>query len=435
MIFIGAFFLLIVLLISGVPVIYSFGSAVILLSSTLRFSATAAFPTMYDKLSSVVLLSIPMFIMAGGIMEKGRIGDALIGFVQMFIGKVKGSLAIVAVVTSAVFGSISGSGAATLSCIGSIILPKMRDEKYNMGKAAAVICCAAPLGLLIPPSATQIIIAWIGNLSVLACFLSTVIPGIILTILISVTSYFMFRRDKPIIEAAALARQKKLTFAGDIKPRTIHAIPSLLMPFLILGGIYGGIMTPTEAAGVAVFYAIPVAIWIYKGTTLRELRKVFIHTATSTGVLLTMMAIMMVISQILVMENIPAVILELLSSVSENPKIILLMINIFLIFIGMVMDDCSGVMLVSVLLLPMARKLGVSPYTLSAIIGVNLGMGNITPPTAPFLYMASNLAKVDSVRIMKYCLIIIFFAYLPTLILTTYVPAVTTWLPKLVLGI
>lgn len=242
-------------------------------------------------------------------MEKGRIGDALIGFVEMFVGKVRGSLAIVACITSAIFGSISGSGAATLSCIGSIVFPKMRERHYNMSKAAAVVCCSAPLGLLIPPSATQIIIAWLGNLSVLACFLSTLIPGIILTILISVVSYFLFRNDPEIIENAKQAREQRLT-AKDYSARTKHAFPALLMPVIILGGIYAGIMTPTEAAAVAVFYAIPIAIWVYKGTTAKELRKTFIHTATATGTLLVMISIMMVVSQILVMNNLPASFLD-----------------------------------------------------------------------------------------------------------------------------
>lgn len=435
MIYVIAFLVLVALLIIGVPVVYGFGAAVIVLASTIRFSATIAFPTMYDKMASVVLLAIPMFIIAGGVMEKGKIGDALVGFVELFVGKIKGSLAIVAVVTSAVFGSISGSGAATLSCVGSIILPKMRERQYNMGKAAAVICCAAPLGLLIPPSATQIIIAWIGNLSVLACFLSTVIPGITLTILISIVSYFLFRKDRTIVDAAMTARMKKVTLRGEVLPRTKHALPALFMPVMILGSIHGGLMTPTEAAAVTVFYAIPVAVWVYKGTSLRELRNVFVQTATSTGTLMVMIAIMMVVSQILMMQNMPNKLFGVLTTISKNPTIILLMINVFLVLVGMIMDDASGVMLATTLMVPMANKLGVSPYTMSAIIGVNLGMGNITPPTAPFLYMTSSIAKIDSVRIMRHCFTIIFFAYIPTLLLTTYIPWFSTWLPSVVLGI
>ncbi|MEA4848154.1 MAG: TRAP transporter large permease [Clostridiaceae bacterium] len=429
------FVLIVILLILGVPVFYCFGTAALLYTVTLGYTALGTFPTMYGKLASVVLISIPMFIMAGGIMEKGRIGDALIGFVEMFLGKIKGCLAIVACVTSAIFGSISGSGAATLSCIGGMILPRMKAKGYDIGKSAAVICCSAPLGLLIPPSAGQIMIAWIGNLSVLACFLSTVIPGIILTILLSITSYFMFRKDPGPVKAYEESIANYSEMRRSRGARTKFAIPALFMPFMILGGIYGGIMTPTEAAAVAVFYCIPVSIWVYKGATFKDINNIFIKTAVATGTLMVMIAIMMVISQILVMENIPNMVFESMTSITDNPKVLLLIINIFMVFVGMIMDDCSGIMLCSTLLLPMISDLGVSPYTMSAIIGVNLGMGNITPPTAPFLYIASKIANVDSMQIMKYCFPFLIFGYVPTLILTTYVPVVTTWLPRVILGI
>lgn len=434
MIFLIAIVILLALLILGVPVVWGFGTAIIIMSLYTGFSGTAAFNTVFGKISSVVLLAIPMFIMAGGVMEKGKIGDALINFVELFVGKVRGNLAIVATVTSAVFGSISGSGAATLSCIGSIMFPKMRERGYDMGKAGAVVCCAAPLGLLIPPSATQIIIGWLGNLSVLACFMSTVIPGLILTTLISVVSFFLFKNDPQIIENQRIAKQQHLT-AKQAGQRTVTAIPALLMPVIILGSIYGGIMTPTEAAAVAVFYAVPVALFVYKGTNVKELSKTFVNTATSTGNLMVMISIMMIVSQILMMENVPSKVFALMTAVSENRYVIFLMINIFLILLGMVMDDTSGVMLVVTLLMPMAGDLGVSPYTLSAIIGVNMGMGNITPPTAPFLYMTSGIARVDTLKLMGPTLKILLFAYLPTLILTTYVPAVSTFLPHLVVGV
>lgn len=428
------FALLVILLILGVPVVFCFGSVIILYSVSFGFTALGLFPTMYGKLASVVLLSIPMFIMAGGVMEKGKIGDALIDFIEIFFGKIKGCLAVISVVTCGVFGSICGSGAATLSCIGSIMLPKMRDKKYPMEKAAAIVCCSAPLGLLIPPSSGQIVVAWCGNLSVLACFLSTVVPGVILIILLSLVSYFLMKNDPNIEENDEI---KAASFAGMLKiakPKTIHAAPALLMPVLILGGIYGGVMTPTEAAGVAVFYAVPVAVWIYKGTSLRELKAVFVSTATTTGVVMVMCALIMVLSQILLMQNVPMVVLDLFTAVSTNKYVILLMINLFLVFIGMIMDDTCGLMLCTPLLLPIVTELGISPYQFSAIIGVNLGMGNITPPTAPFLYLSSKIAGVNSARVIKYSLILIVFAYVPTLLLTTYIPQVATFLPRLFLG-
>ena len=425
------FLLLIVLLILGVPVAYCFTSVIIILAFAHGYTPLGLFPTMYGKLSSVILLAIPLFIMAGGIMCKGKIGDVLVNLIQLFLGRIRGSLAIVSVIACGVFGSICGSGAATLSCIGAIMLPKMREQQYPMDKAAAIICCSAPLGLLIPPSASQILVAWCGNLSVLACFLSTVIPGIILMFLLSVTSYFMLRRD-PTIQITG-EKMSGEAFAAALKKKTFTAAPALLMPFIILGGIYGGIMTPTEAAGVAVFYAIPVAVFIYRGITLKQLKDVLISTGTTTGIIMLMCALIMVLSQILVMENVPTKVLDIFTSISENKYVLLLMVNLFLIFIGMIMDDTCGVMLCTPLLLPLFYKMGVDPYQFAAIIGVNLGMGNITPPTAPFIYISSQLAGVNSARTIRHSLVLILFAYVPTLALTTYVPVVATFLPNLFL--
>ena len=426
-----AFFLLLILLVVGIPVPFAFAAPVILLSVSLGYEPSFLFPTAYTKLSGVVLLAIPLFILAGGIMEKGKIGDHLVGFIDLFFGRVKGSLAIISVVASAVFGSICGSGAATLSCIGSILAPKMRENKYPMGIAASVLCCSAPLGLLIPPSAIQILYAWSGQLSILACFLSTVLPGIMLTILLSVGSWIMLRKSTGL---ALNPRIEKKDMGRVVIKRTKSAVPALLMPFIILGGIYGGFMTPTEAAAVSVIYAIPVAMYIYRGINLNGLKNTFIETATTTGVIMAMLALIMMLSRILLMEDVPDKLMTLLLFVSDNPIIIMLMINVFMVIIGMIMDDVSGTLLITPLLLPIVMDIGISPYHFAAILGVNLGMGNITPPTAPFMYLGGRICNVNTSEMIKPCLFLICFAYIPTLLVTTYVPAMATFLPELILG-
>lgn len=337
-----------------------------------------------------------------------------------------------ATVSCAVFGSICGSGAATLSCIGTIMTPKMRERKYPMGVCAAVLCCAAPIGMLIPPSSIQILFAWAGNLSVLACFLSTVIPGIILTTLISIVSWVLCRNNKEIVVTEQVTRKEWLS---NTKKSTVRAIPALVMPVMVLGGIYGGLMTPSEAAGVACIYAIFASVYIYRAVKLGELKGVFLDTATTTGVIMVMLAVIMVLSRIFVQENIPDTILNALLSISDNKYVILLIINLFLVIIGMVMDDVSGTLLCAPILIPIAIGLGVSPYHMAAILGVNLGMGNVTPPTAPFLYLSSRICNVSTKHILMPSLYIIVFAYIPTIIITTYFPWVALWLPKLILGI
>ena len=232
-------------------------------------------PVGYSKINTTVLLAIPLFILSGGIIERGKLGKALTDFVQIFVGKVKGGLGMVAVIASAVFGAISGSAAATLSCIGSIMYPKLEEAHYDKGFAASLIANASPLGLLIPPSSIQIMFAWVTGQSVLACFLATIVPGIILATLLCIINYFECKNNKDYCEYNAKRLQAAISEPEvPIMKRFGAAFPALLMPVIILGGIYSGIMTPTEAAAVAVIYAIPIGFFVYKGLTMNGLKNV-----------------------------------------------------------------------------------------------------------------------------------------------------------------
>lgn len=425
------FVILVGLLVAGVPIPFSFGGAILYLIFVLGFDPSSLFATSYTQLSSVTLLAIPLFILAGGVMEKGRIGEALVNWINCFVGRIKGGLACVATIASAVFGAICGSGAATLSCIGSVMAPQMKEKKYPMGVAAAVACCAAPLGLLIPPSAMQILVAWTLNVSVLACFLSTVVPGIILTILLCIGSIILLRKDESIVTEEKISGAE---WAGMFGRRSKTAIPALLMPVIILGGIYSGIMTATESAGIAVIYAVPVSMFIYRRLTLKELGETMKNTAVTTGVVMCMIGIVMMMSRLLTQANLPQSIMHLLLGVSDNKYVILLMINIFLIILGMVMDDASATLLAAPILFPIITSLGISPYQFAAILGVNIGMGNITPPSAPFLYLSARIFGTDTGKVIKPALFLMLVGYLPTLVLTTLIPEVSLWLPRLIMG-
>ena len=297
-----AFILLVVLILLGAPVPACFGGAVMFLMFTLGYDGNMLLNTAYNSLNAYNLLAIPLFIMAGGIMEKGNIGEALVGWITMFFGRVRASLAIVTSVVSAIFGSVCGSGAATLSCIGSMVAPRMREKNYPMAIGASVSVCAAPLGLLIPPSAMQILYAFLTQKSVLGCFLAIVIPGIILCILIAISGWFLMRNDENIIREEPLPKGQR---GKIVAKRTVHAVPALLMPFIILGGIYGGIMTATEAAAVSIIYSIPVSMWIYKGMKARDMKKVFTDTACTTGVVMVMVGFVMMFARVLTLEKFP----------------------------------------------------------------------------------------------------------------------------------
>ena len=416
-------------LILGMSVPLAFGLTMIYLAWAGGHDVTTLLPSGHWRMNALVLLAIPLFIMAGGLMERGKIAAPLVALAELFVGRIRGGLSAAAIVASAVFGSISGSASATLTCIGSIMTPRLREAGYPRGISAAIIANSAPLGLLIPPSAIQIIYAWVTRQSVLQCFLATVVPGLILVCLLIIVNLAMLRKHRGI---KTLPPSENI--AADLTRKSWKAFPALLMPVIILGGIYGGIMTPTEAAGIAVIYAIPVGFFIYKGLTPKNFVAALIDTATTTGVVMVMFFMVMIVSRMLIFEDIPGIAQDLIFSVSENPIVIMIMINVVLILIGMLMDDVSGILLGAPLLFPIVTELGIDPIQFAAIIGVNLGMGNITPPTAPLLYLGARVGRAPVNEMIGPSLIMIAFAWLPTLLITTYVPEVSLWLPNLLLG-
>ena len=427
MLIIACLVVLCVLLVIGVSVPLAFGAVLILIALFGGHEVSGFLPAGHWKMNTVVLLAIPLFILAGGIMERGKIAAPLVAIAELLVGRIKGGLTTAAVFACAIFGSISGSAAATLTCIGSIMMPHLRRANYPEGIASALIVSACPLGLLIPPSTSQILYAWVTQQSVLKCFLSTVIPGLILVILLSLVNFVLLRN----VKGMQLA-EKPDNFILEFGVRSWRAFPALLMPAFILGGIYGGVMTPTEAAGVAVIYAIPVGFFVYKGLNRENFWVGLRESAITIGVVMVMVFTVVIVSRFLIFEDIPGLAKALVFSVSENPVVILLMVNLVMILIGMVMDDISGLLLSAPLLLPIVTSVGMDPIHFAAVLGVNLGMANITPPTAPLLYLGSRVCGTPVNKMIKPTLIMILFAWLPTLMITTFLPATALWLPDLV---
>ncbi|SMX43911.1 TRAP transporter large permease [Maliponia aquimaris] len=429
MIITGSLAIVCVMLLLGVSVYVAFGAVLIFIAIVGDQSISGYLPTGSTGIRSLVLLAIPLFMIAGGIMERGRIAAPLVALAEMFIGHIKGGLSAAGVLACGVFGSISGSANATLTCIGGIMMPHLKTANYPRGQSAALIVSASPLGLLIPPSSSHILYGWVAQQHVLKCFLSTVLPAIILITLLIVTNQYMLRKyhniqltDRPKPFLPTFARQGRL--AG----------PALMMPIIILGGIYGGIMTPTEAAGIAVVYAIPVAIYFYRGLTWRTLAQTIQTSGVTIGVVMVMIFMVLIVSDNLIAQGAPDLAKKMVYSVSDNPIVILLMINVVMILIGMLMDDISGLLLATPILLPIAQSTGMDPIHFAAVIGVNLGMANITPPTAPLLYLGAQVCDVPVSKMLWPTLVFIVFAWLPTLMLTTFIPELALWLPELLLG-
>lgn len=429
MIIAGSLIIICGMLLLGVSVYVAFGAVLMFLAVMGGHDVTGYLPSGSTKLRSLILLAIPLFMIAGTVMERGKIAAPLVGLAELFVGHLKGGLSAATVLACGVFGSISGAANATLTCIGSIMMPHLRKANYPSGQSAALIVCASPLGLLIPPSANHILYGWVAQQSVLKCFLSTVLPALILITLLIIVNQFMLRKHDDII---LLERPKE--FRMVFRQKATLAFPALLMPLIILGGIYGGIMTPTEAAGVAVVYAIPVAIYIYRGLTWRTLVEAMTDAGVIIGVVMIMIFMVLIVSKFLIFEDIPNIAKDLVYSVSDNPIVILLMVNLVMILIGMLMDDISGLLLSTPILLPIVTGVGMDPIHFAAVLGVNLGMANITPPTAPLLYLGSKITKTPVSSMLLPTLTFIGFAWLPTLALTTFVPELALWLPELLLG-
>ncbi len=386
----------------------------------------------YNKTNSILLLTIPLFVLAGAIMDKGGIGEKLISTVEKFVGKIKGGLGIVTVVACAVFGAVSGSSSATLSCIGSIMVPRLKENGYPDGLIGALLASSGVLGILIPPSMLMILYAWSSGESVLACFLATVLPGILLIILFSLVNLFYAKRNPNIKVYDRVLENAKLKEEVKNKKKSGNsAIPALIMPLIILGTIYGGVLTATEAAAVAVIYAVPVGILYYKRINGTVLKESLIKAGETAGVIMVMLFSVQILSRLYVSENLPGMILNFLTSISDEKVVILIMVNLFMVVLGMLMDDCSATILAAPILLPVVTAIGVSPIHFAAILGVNIGMANVTPPTAPLLYLSGRISGAQVKDMLKPDLAIICCAWIPTLILTTYVPAFGMFLPTL----
>ena len=411
----------------GVPVPFAFLVSAIYFFITGDYSSSFMIPAGANKLGSVLLFCIPLFILSGSIIERGKIGDKLVNLVEPLAARIKGGLGVVAVVACAIFGSVTGSGSATLSCIGSIMFPKLQEAGYPNGHSAALLASSCILGMLIPPSGIMIIYAWLGGQSVLACFLSTVLPGIILTSLFGIINCYLLKNNKNV--------RVNISNIKTSRKNRIEALPALFLPVIVLGGIYSGVMTPTEASGVAVLYAVIIGMFYYKTVSWLVLKDSIINSSITTGSIMFMLFCIMILSRVYIMEDLPDKILNIMRNVSNNKYILLLMINIFMIIIGMLMDDVSGVLLCTPLLVPIVVSIGVHPVHFAAILAVNLGMGNVTPPCAPMLYLSGSIGDATIDQMMRPTLWLIFGGWLPTLVVTTLFPQLSMFLPRLILGI
>lgn len=419
--------ILVGLLAFGTPLPFCFGGALMyVVLCTDIGSMSGMFLWGFEQLVNPVLLCIPLFVFAGALMSESGIADALLRLCDLVMGRFRGALGAVAVFTCAIIGAISGSGLTGVAATGPLLIPRMVSQGYDRAYATALIANASVLGLLIPPSINMVVYGWVTETSILACFLSTLVPGVLLMVVFCIANWFYAKRKVIPVSKIPFAKTVK-----ELPSATLAAFPALLMPVIILGGIYGGIMTPTESAAVAAAYAIPVGFMIYHGLKGGGVVKAATDSATAVGSIMVMILFGLMLSQQFVFGGLPQELAGFLLSVTDNKIVLLLLINAVLIFVGMIMNDATGILLMAPLLLPLTKAIGINPVHFAAIIGVNLAMGTLTPPFAGILYFSMRIGQVEFARIIKPITILLCIGYLPMCFIVTFCEPLALWLPRL----
>ena len=422
-----AFAVLVILLTLGVPLPFCFGGGLMVMALIGGTTMKGMMLWGFSQFTNPILLALPLFVFAGILMSESGIAGALLKFVNVFVGRIRGGLGVVAAVSCAIIGAISGSGLTGIAAIGPLLIPEMEKHGYPRGFATALVANSSILGLLIPPSVTMIVYGWVTDTSILACFLSTVGAGLLIMFNFAIINLVMARKFPLVLEPAKpLSEMMK-----EGVERTSYAVPALIMPIIILGGIYGGVMTPTEAASVAVIYSIPVGFLVYKGLDLKSFLKCGKESATSIGAILIMVLFSLMLSQMYVMESVPQKLVGVIFEITENKILLLILINLFLFLIGMIVNDITAIILTAPLLLPLMEAIGISPIQFAAIMGVNTAMGGVTPPYASILYLGARIGKVSFAEIIKPAMILILFGYVPVVFLVSFWPDLSLYLPRL----
>ncbi len=410
----------------GVPVAYSIGLST-LATMLVSFESLPAFATMAQRmatgLESFSLLAIPFFILAGQLMNSGGIAIRLIEFAKVMVGRLPGGLAFVNVMANMLFGAISGSAAASASAIGSIMGPQMKKEGYDENFSAAINITSATTGLVIPPSNILIVYSLAsGGVSIAALFMAGYVPGILTGIaLMLVGGVIAYRKKYPVGETIGFK-------AAVVK--FFDAIPSLLLLVIVIGGIIAGYFTATEASAIAVVYCLILA-FIYKEITWKDVPNILIKTVKTTGIVMLLIATSIALSWVLSFENIPQTVSDGLLSLSSDPFVILIMINLILLFVGIFMDMTPAVLIFTPIFLPIVTtQLGLDPIHFGIIMILNLNIGLCTPPVGSVLFIGCSVANLKIQDVIK-PLIPFFIAMIVVLMIITFFPSLTLFVPRL----
>ncbi len=415
----------IVLLSIGVPISFSIGISAILtmlLSIETLPSLTTIAQQMATGLDSFSLLAIPFFILAGNLMNSGGIAKRLIDFAKVLVGRLPGGLAFVNIMAAMFFGAISGSAVAAASAIGGFMGEKMEAEGYDKNFSAAVNITSATTGLIIPPSNILIVYSLAsGGVSIAALFIAGYLPGIIVGLLLmAVAGVYAFKRGYPVGEKISL----KTAFL-----KLIDAVPSLTLIFIVIGGIVAGYFTATEASAIAVLYSFILSVVFYKEIKLKDLKGILLNSAITTSVVMLLIGASIAMSWVMAYQNIPQIITAVLMGLTDNPVIILLLINIILLAVGTFMDMTPAVLIFTPIFLPVVTALGMDPIQFGIMMVLNLSIGLCTPPVGSVLFVGCSVANTSIEKVIK-PLLPLFIAMIIALMLITYIPSISLALPE-----
>ncbi|MEC5293118.1 MULTISPECIES: TRAP transporter large permease [unclassified Aurantimonas] len=418
----GSFLLFLAL---GMPIVFVLGSsATIALITTTDVPLTIVSQRIFAGLNSFTLMAIPFFVFVGVIMDAGGISRRIVEFSSALIGWVTGSLLLVSVVAATGLAAISGSGSADTAAISSIMQPALRRKRYDVDFGAALIACAGSLGQIIPPSLMMVIVAVVANLSTGALFLAGIVPGLLTTGTLLCAAYIHARKGGPQYRDAESFTWRRLV-------RTAWAAaPAFGMPVVIIGGILGGIFTPTEAAAVAGFYGLLVSLVLYRELSIKDLPELILRTASLSAAVMLIIGTASIFGWIIANANIPEMLASWMRSWSSEAWVFLVVVNIVFLIIGMFMESIAAILIIVPVLMPIAIEFGIDPIHFGLILVMNLAIGMVTPPYGISLFVAASVAERNVLLVAKR-LLLPWLAMMAILILVTFVPEVGLMLPRL----
>lgn len=419
---VGLLFLFLIIFITlSIPVGIAIGlSTVLALAMGSRIPLTMITQNAFAGLDSFTLMAVPFFILAGNLMRYGGVSKRLLEFTDSLVGKLTGGLGMVTTLACMFFAAISGSGPATVSAIGSFMIPEMKEKNYDRGYSSALTASAGTIGVIIPPSIPFVIYGVATGASIGDLFLAGIIPGVMIGIGFMAINYFVSKKNGYVgnVERPPLLRS------------FVRAIPSLMVPVIILGGIYGGIFTPTESAVAGVVYSLIIGIFVNKELDWKEIKSALKDTVAITGATSFMIGLSAAFAAFITMKQVPANLTSFILSISDNKIVILLLINLLLLIIGCFIDNVASCIILAPILLPIVTKLGMSPVQFGVVMTVNLATGFVTPPYGANLFVASAIGEVSIERIVKFILPFI-LVLITVLLLITFIEPLTMFIPSL----